>query len=480
MRRAQPDKPIHKPRDSILSWGSEFTNYEGLVNWAFLLLCLGGIRLSLENFNKYGIRVDPRSWISVLFGNLDPSSSHEEYPTMFLLLYINVPLIWALVVELLLATYWVSWTFAKTFHFINLTTILIVPVLVINFKAEHVGPAMSSLACGLYSMLFLKVWSYVQVNYWCRMASLSRPKGLAKQGRNFSLAEFSTTTPSAGLRPFPTRKARTSSMRDSLGNATLVQYPDNLSLKDIYYFWLAPTLCYELNFPRSGRIRKMFLIRRALEVLVGTQVALALIQQWIIPSVVNSLIPFTNMELTLAVERILKIAIPNHLIWLTFAYLLFHSFLNTMGEILGFADRNFYNDWWNSGDVMEFWKSWNLPVHRWCVRHLYKPLLSRGYTTFKASFLVFLVSALLHEYLVSVPLRMFKYYAFLGMLLQVPLMVISKTLKVSIGTRAGNMVVWLSLIIGQPLALMMYYHDFVVAHYGKELIATFGTMSKTT
>ena len=36
------------------------------------------------------------------------------------------------------------------------------------------------------------------------MASLSRPKGLAKQGRNFSLAEFSTTTPSAGLRPFPT------------------------------------------------------------------------------------------------------------------------------------------------------------------------------------------------------------------------------------------------------------------------------------
>ena len=59
-------------------------------------------------------------------------------------------------------------------------------------------------------------------------------------------------------------------------------------------------------------------------------------------------------------------------------------------------------------------------------------------------------------------------------------MVISKTLKVSIGTRAGNMVVWLSLIIGQPLALMMYYHDFVVAHYGKELIATFGTMSKTT
>ncbi len=115
----------------------------------------------------------------------------------------------------------------------------------------------------------------------------------------------------------------------------------------------------------------------------------------------------------------LKLQLPNHLIWLTFFYLLFHSFFNTMGEILRFADRNFYNDWWNADDLIEFWKSWNLPVHRWAVRHLYKPLLNRGFSSFKASFVVFLVSAALHEYLVSVPLRMFKYYAFVGMLLQV-------------------------------------------------------------
>lgn len=42
--------------------------------------------------------------------------------------------------------------------------------------------------------------------------------------------------------------------------------------------------------------------------------------------------------------------------------------------------------------------------------------------------------------------------------------------------RFGNIVVWISLIIGQPLALMMYYHDFVVNHYGSELIHSFGTM----
>ena len=167
---------------------------------------------------------------------------------------------------------------------------------------------------------------------------------------------------------------------------------------------------------------------------------------------------------------------PNHLIWLTWFYLLFHSFLNTIGEILSFADRNFYNDWWNADDIVEFWKSWNLPVHRWAVRHVYKPLLNRGFSTFQASLTVFFISACLHEYLVSVPLRMFKYYAFLGMVLQVPLMVISQQAKYIVGKRAGNLVVWMSLILGQPLAVMMYYHDVKVAHYGSELITTFGTL----
>lgn len=34
---------------------------------------------------------------------------------------------------------------------------------------------------------------------------------------------------------------------------------------DMFYFLFAPTLCYELNFPRSPRIRKRFLLRRLFE-----------------------------------------------------------------------------------------------------------------------------------------------------------------------------------------------------------------------
>lgn len=91
--------------------------------------------------------------------------------------------------------------------------------------------------------------------------------------------------------------------------SNLVQYPDNLNLKDMFYFIFAPTLCYELNFPRTQRIRKRFLLKRIFEVVVGIQIIFAVMQQYMIPSVKNSLIPFSNMDVTKATERLLKLAV---------------------------------------------------------------------------------------------------------------------------------------------------------------------------
>ena len=59
---------------------------------------------------------------------------------------------------------------------------------------------------------------------------------------------------------------------------------------------------------------------------------------------------------------------PNHLLWVMWFYLVFHSGLNTVGELMRFADRKFYLDWWNAPDVGTFWRLWNLPVHHWCFR----------------------------------------------------------------------------------------------------------------
>lgn len=125
--------------------------------------------------------------------------------------------------------------------------------------------------CFLYSILFMKLWSYVQVNLWCRSSQKQQKSSISgKRRESFSLD----------------RRRESDDMNGNMPNGykdhpapTLVQYPDNLSLQDLFYFLLAPTLCYELNFPRTSRIRKRFLIKRILELIVGVNIVMALFQQ---------------------------------------------------------------------------------------------------------------------------------------------------------------------------------------------------------
>lgn len=75
---------------------------------------------------------------------------------------------------------------------------------------------------------------------------------------------------------------------------------------------------------------------------------------------------------------------------------------------------------------------------------------------------MFVVSALLHEVAVTVPLHaavwpIWKMYAFWGVLLQVPLVTLTERLGSSAGS-AGNFIFWLSFCgLGQPTALIGYF-----------------------
>ncbi|KAI4486202.1 hypothetical protein M0802_012477 [Mischocyttarus mexicanus] len=99
-----------------------------------------------------------------------------------------------------------------------------------------------------------------------------------------------------------------------------------------------------------------------------------------------------------------------------------------------------------------------------------------GYSKYTASITVFFISAFFHEYLVSVPLRTFKIWAFLGMMGQIPLSSLSKLVEKHLGPRWGNIVVWSSLIIGQPLCILIYYHDYVVTHFGETLLKDYSVV----
>ncbi|KAK9872917.1 hypothetical protein WA026_020269 [Henosepilachna vigintioctopunctata] len=460
VRYSQPDKPCHKPRDSLFSWSSKFNNFTGFINWAFLLLSIGSVRLLLENFIKYGIRIDPLQWIYVITGFNDGGSGH---PAVALILYSFVPITTCLMVEKGLAVKIISNIAGMITHIINLVVLILLPMIVIHVK-EGFNLVGASVVTSYYTVLFLKMWSYIQVNLWCRTAH-QRKNSMRRSSISFTtLLKSSENT--------------TDTSSEVLGKQEkeIVQYPDNLNFRDMFYFLCAPTLCYELNFPRTGRIRKRFLMKRIFEVVAGTQIILCLIQQYIIPSIINSLIPFSNMDITQTTERLLKLAIPNHLTWLIFFYITFHSYFNLIGELLQFGDRNFYSDWWNANNIDTFWRSWNLPVHRWALRHLYLPIVEMGFSKTMGFLSVFFISAFFHEYMVSVPLKTYKIWAFTGMMGQLPLSTFANYVEKRFGPRWGNIIVWSSLILGQPLCIMMYYHDYVVTHYGESLLEEYGRL----
>ncbi|XP_058823362.1 diacylglycerol O-acyltransferase 1 [Topomyia yanbarensis] len=461
-RKSQPDKPCHRPRDSLFSWSSGFDNFTGLVNWGFLLLTMGGFRLVLENFIKYGIRVDPVQWFVVLTGK----NEGEGHPSLLLIFYTIVPIMICLIVEKGLAADILMESAGMIVHVVNIVVLVLIPMVVIHVKGETFSLVGAMTVCFIYCIMFLKMWSYVQVNMWCRTKHKKR-RNRSGRRQSVSIAQLQNEREHEQIR---SNGNGVIPNNDKDNVPTLVHYPDNLHLKDFFYFLLAPTLCYELNFPRTSRVRKRFLIKRMLEVVIGVHIVMGLFQQWMIPSVRNSLVPFSNMDLTKTAERLLKLAIPNHLMWLCFFYLTFHSFLNLMGELLHFSDRNFYSDWWNANNIDTFWRTWNMPVHKWCVRHLYIPVVDLGYSKMAASVIVFFISAFFHEYLVSVPLKTFKIWAFMGMMAQIPLSVVSKHMEKNYGPRWGNIVVWASIILGQPLAIMMYYHDYMITNYNDVLV----------
>ncbi|KAK7483028.1 hypothetical protein BaRGS_00025691, partial [Batillaria attramentaria] len=369
---------VHRHMDSLFSTSSGFTNYRGLLNLALLLLVLSNARLFLENLIKYGILINPFVWIEWFLQ--DP----YNWPSLLLTMSISVFPLVAFCLERAMSKEWLSDRAGAILHGINLTALLVYPATVVYI--QHPNPVCSVFSLTAATVSFLKLVSYAHVNYWCRNnLRHNTPSRYSKRRKSHSISENTgqnhTETENNSKKGVTTRKT----------------YPENLNLHDLTYFMLAPTLCYELNFPRSARIRKRFLVKRLVELLFLVSLQLGLVQQWIVPTVNNSLKPLTDLDFFKVIERLLKLSVPNHFIWLIFFYCYFHSLLNVIAELLMFGDREFYRDWWNAENLSQFWQHWNIPVHRWATRHVYKPLLVRGYSKIIASTLVFMVSAFFHE-----------------------------------------------------------------------------------
>lgn len=180
-------------------------------------------------------------------------------------------------------------------------------------------------------------------------------------------------------------------------------YPENITMNNLIYFWWAPTLVYQPVYPRTDKIRWVFVFKRLGEVLGLSVFIWFTSAQYAAPVLRNSLDKIASLDIPSIVERLLKLSTISLVIWLAGFFALFQSFLNALAEVTRFADRSFYDEWWNSESLGVYWRTWNKPVYQYFKRHVYSPMRSRGWSHKTASFTVFTVSAILHELLVGVP-----------------------------------------------------------------------------
>ncbi|KAJ1942749.1 hypothetical protein FBU59_003109 [Linderina macrospora] len=246
-----------------------------------------------------------------------------------------------------------------------------------------------------------------------------------------------------------------------------VAYPKNVTLGNFLYFWAAPTLCYQPSYPRMpGPVRKSFVAKRITELLICCLAMYIAIQQYAMPTLVGSVMAIDKRDAFWLSERVLKLSVISAGVWFLGFYAIFHAGLNASAELLGFADRAFYLDWWNSVDLAAYWREWNLPIHYFCKRHIMMPLVSAplSLSPHLGVLLTFVVSAVMHELLFGIPTHSLKGYSFFGMLFQIPLIQLTQWLVRWRGPESGlgNAVFWISFcIVGQPLGVVQYYYDWV-------------------
>ncbi|WFD30496.1 sterol O-acyltransferase [Malassezia sp. CBS 17886] len=249
--------------------------------------------------------------------------------------------------------------------------------------------------------------------------------------------------------------AEISALREELyapagsGGSLGPMWPQNVTYANFLDFQLVPTLVYHLQYPRTNRVRALYVLERALATF-GTFLVIYVIT-------VNWIMPVTVTANTSLVAVFIELAPPMMLCYLLIFYLMFECVCNGFAELTRFADREFYQDWWNSSSMEEFARKWNRPVHHFLLQHVYVSMrMHLGMSRHSASLFTFFISSVLHELVMAIISGKIRGYLFFAQMFQYPLILLARTPLIKQNPTLGNAMFWTGLMVGFPMLNVAY------------------------
>ncbi|XP_076316062.1 sterol O-acyltransferase 1-like [Tachypleus tridentatus] len=216
------------------------------------------------------------------------------------------------------------------------------------------------------------------------------------------------------------------------------------------YFLFAPTLVYRDVYPRTICIRWNYVAWNFLQFLTCVFTSCIAFHRFVVDIFQHvGHKPFTPVDFVLTLSG--GMAVGSLAMFLVF-YGFLHCWLNAFAELLCFGDRVFYQDWWNCTSFSKYYRTWNSVVHDWLYSYVYKDIyqiLGRS----SAMVIVFLVSAIVHEYILALTFR-FLYPVLFILFSSFGVLVVFLTRR---RTSSGwNVFLWMSLFIGWGFLITLY------------------------
>ncbi|RWS06668.1 Sterol O-acyltransferase 1-like protein [Dinothrombium tinctorium] len=146
----------------------------------------------------------------------------------------------------------------------------------------------------------------------------------------------------------------------------------NATLYNLVYFLFAPTLIYRHNYPRTKKINWRAVISYFLQFIGTIFCMFATIRRFVANNYASSGIEPFNAK-TLLSSLLVTGCLGMSLMFLGW-YGLLQCWLNGWAEMLRFADRMFYDEWWTSSQFSKYFRKWNLVVSDWLHTYLYQPI----------------------------------------------------------------------------------------------------------